>query len=302
MISMSDIEISPQNEVTVYVGGLPGRKGNKGDQGTQGIQGIPGDIAGPSSAVDGQLAVFDGVTGKAIRAGNKVTISQAADEDTIDHMVEVGNYLRLISAVSGSACYLAWNALLSTSKISGNKFIPIWNSGYGFLLQGGYSDRLTLKCRYWNGSSAEKTFDDDFVGILTAKYPGYIGIGAVTEPSVGLELPNSATSGEGLAYAWGTHSSRRWKTNISPLQSALDKISRLRGVEFDWKPENGGKHDIGLIAEDVGKVIPEVVTYEKNGIDATGLKYDRLVALLIAGMQEQQKRIEALERALSSKS
>lgn len=295
----NSVTVATTGAITIRLGGA---KGDKGDQGTQGIQGIPGDIAGPSSAVDGQLAVFDGVTGKAVRASDTIGISAPAEGD-IDRYIRIGNYLRLISAYRYAHHFLAWNAALSTSTDSdGNKFVPIYNSGHGFLLEGSFSDRMYLCGINWGGSTAEKSYSADFTPILTIKYPGYIGIGAVTEPSVGLELPNSATSGEGLAYAWGTHSSRRWKTNISPLQSALDKISRLRGVEFDWKPENGGKHDIGLIAEDVGKVIPEVVTYEKNGIDATGLKYDRLVALLIAGMQEQQKRIEALERALSSKS
>lgn len=294
----NSVEVATTGAITIQLGGA---KGDKGDQGTQGIQGIPGDIAGPSSAVDGQLAVFDGVTGKAVRAADTVTISQAGSGE-INHGVNIGTYLRMISAYNGYGHFIAWNSNLSTSDGSANKFAPQYSPGHGFLLDGSQTNSLHLYGINWGGSTAEKTYPDDFTSIFTIKYPGYIGIGSVIDPSMGLELPNSATSGEGLAYAWGTHSSRRWKTNISPLQSALDKISRLRGVEFDWKPENGGKHDIGLIAEDVGKVIPEVVTYEKNGIDATGLKYDRLVALLIAGMQEQQKRIEALERALSSKS
>jgi hypothetical protein len=126
---------------------------------------------------------------------------------------------------------------------------------------------------------------------------GYTGIN-VPNPTVGLSLLNSATSGEGIAYAWQTHSSRRWKEHITPIQNALARICQLSGVEFDWKPENGGLHDIGLIAEDVGQVIPEIVSYEENGIDAKGVKYDHLVALLIEGMKEQQKQIEELKAAV----
>ena len=55
---------------------------------------------------------------------------------------------------------------------------------------------------------------------------------------------------------------------------------------FRWKAD--GKHDIGLIAEEVGEVIPEVVAYEENGKDAKSVDYARLVAVLIEAVKEQQ--------------
>jgi len=100
---------------------------------------------------------------------------------------------------------------------------------------------------------------------------------------------NSVT--DPIADAWTTYSSRRWKTNIKPIEGALNKVHRLRGVSYDWKAD--GKHDIGLIAEEVGEVIPEVVAYEENGEDAKSVDYARLVALLIEGMKEQQQIIES---------
>jgi len=103
---------------------------------------------------------------------------------------------------------------------------------------------------------------------------------------------------------WGTMvgnfnapSSIRWKKNIKPIEDALDKIMRLRGVSFDWK-ENG-KHDIGLIAEEVGEVIPEVVNYENNGKDAASLSYARLVAVLIEAIKIQQQEIDNLKREVT---
>ncbi len=50
----------------------------------------------------------------------------------------------------------------------------------------------------------------------------------------------------------------------------------------------------GLIAEEVGEVIPEVVKYEENGVNAAGLDYSRLVSVLIEAVKEQQKTIDAL--------
>ena len=68
---------------------------------------------------------------------------------------------------------------------------------------------------------------------------------------------------------------------------------RLRGVSFDWK--SNGRHDIGVIAEEVGQVVPEVVTYEKNGVDAKSVDYARLTALLIEAVKTQQKTIDDLK-------
>jgi hypothetical protein len=112
---------------------------------------------------------------------------------------------------------------------------------------------------------------------------------------------NILTIGQGLGSAladgWATYSSRRWKTNIHQLQGALSKVQQLRGVSYDLK--KSGKHEIGVIAEEVGKVVPEVVSYE-DGKDARGVDYSRLTALLIEAIKEQQREI-ASERAQISK-
>jgi len=99
------------------------------------------------------------------------------------------------------------------------------------------------------------------------------------------------------AKAYNTGSSIRWKENIKPIEGALDKVQRLSGVSYDWKAD--GKHNIGLVAEDVGKVIPEVVEYEENGQDAKSINYGPLVALLIEATKEQQKEIEELKRKIA---
>ena len=121
---------------------------------------------------------------------------------------------------------------------------------------------------------------------------GNLGIGTPNPGNILTIVQNSST--DPIADAWTVYSSRRWKTNIKPIENALDKVKRLKGVYFDWKAD--GKHDIGMIAEEVGEVIPEVVVYEENGRDAKSLDYSRLVALLIEAIKEQQQKIEKLEK------
>jgi hypothetical protein len=102
--------------------------------------------------------------------------------------------------------------------------------------------------------------------------------------------------GHAISDGWDTYSSRRWKTNIHTLRDALGKVEQLRGVSYDLSP--GGKHEVGVIAEEVGQVVPEVVTYEANGKDARGVDYSRLTALLIEATKEQQKEIQHQQAVL----
>ncbi|MCF8403888.1 MAG: tail fiber domain-containing protein [Bacteroidales bacterium] len=100
-------------------------------------------------------------------------------------------------------------------------------------------------------------------------------------------------TGAGVNY--GSTSSKRWKSNIIEIENPLEKLFKLRGVYFDWDEEHGGGHDVGCIAEEVGKVLPEIVVYEENGIDADGMDYSKLTPLLIEAVKEQQQIIKELE-------
>jgi hypothetical protein len=94
----------------------------------------------------------------------------------------------------------------------------------------------------------------------------------------------------GTVYAAGfvPTSSAAFKTNIRTFENALDTVNRLRGVRFDWK--DSGQPAVGLIAEEVNEVLPEVVAQE--GGEARGVNYANLVAVLVEAVKEQQKTIE----------
>lgn len=90
-------------------------------------------------------------------------------------------------------------------------------------------------------------------------------------------------------------SSIRFKENVQPLQNAFEKLSQLQGVSYDWK-ENG-KEDIGFIAEEVEKVLPQIVEKNEEGV-VEGMNYGRLTALLVEVVKSQQAQIDELKQLI----
>jgi hypothetical protein len=128
-------------------------------------------------------------------------------------------------------------------------------------------------------------------GRFYVREDGAVAIGT-NSPIGGNRLTILQNAGPAIADGWTTYSSRRWKTDIHTLPNALAKVVQLRGVSYELK--DSGKHEIGVIAEEVGAVVPEVVSYETNGKDAQGVDYSRLTALLIEAVKEQQREISRL--------
>jgi hypothetical protein len=101
-------------------------------------------------------------------------------------------------------------------------------------------------------------------------------------------------AGEITAY-----SDARLKQNVRPITDATTLLRQLQGVRFDWK--NGGKASVGLIAQEVQKVLPEVVS-ENEGVTGSApgqpilsLAYGNLVALLIEALKHVLDRLDAAE-------
>ena len=86
------------------------------------------------------------------------------------------------------------------------------------------------------------------------------------------------------------------KTNVETLTGSLDAVKSLRGVSFDWL-ENGGS-EVGVIAQEVEDVLPDVVNTNEDGIKS--VKYGNMVAVLIEAMKEQQVQIDELKLQLNS--
>lgn len=86
------------------------------------------------------------------------------------------------------------------------------------------------------------------------------------------------------------------KDNINTIENALDKVDSLRGVSFDWK--ESGKKSIGVIAQEVEEVVPEVVATDEEGTKS--VNYQAMVGLLIEAIKEQQEQINELKQIINN--
>tara|TARA_Y100000592_G_scaffold20912_1_gene32160 strand:- start:6162 stop:7082 length:921 start_codon:yes stop_codon:yes gene_type:complete len=126
----------------------------------------------------------------------------------------------------------------------------------------------------------------------------YLGVGvgegnathAVTLPDT------SGPAGQVKANAFVSYSSIRYKKDVEPLESAVKTISKLQGVSYNWK--DTGKKDFGFIAEEVGKVIPEIVEWSADPQYANTMDYTRIISFLVEAVKEQQNKIDLLAEKL----
>ena len=107
-----------------------------------------------------------------------------------------------------------------------------------------------------------------------------------------IELPNNRTM---KAQSFVTYSDRELKKNIEPMGDALDKVMKLEAVTYDMK--SSGKAEIGFIAQDVAKVVPEVCALDKMGV-GRGIDYSRVSTLLVGAIKTQQEQIADLKEKL----
>jgi len=124
---------------------------------------------------------------------------------------------------------------------------------------------------------------------------------------------NLYMAGNIIAYS----SDKRLKENVKEIDNALDKLSKIRGVYFDWNnvgqewgfnPET--THDVGVIAQEIQEVLPEVVRQapfdydtdtkcSKSGQNYLTVQYDKIVPLLIQAIKELNIKVETLESKLN---
>ena len=186
-----------------------------------------------------------------------------------------------------------WQGGTERITMTDSGWIPVTDSqltlgGAGKYWSTAYIDDVTI--------SNDLTVSDE-ANITNALNVGQINVGTATGSSVG------QIRASGDIWAFNT-SDIKFKKNIAPISDSLSKLNQIRGVEFDWTDlyvnMNGGlddtfikRHDVGVIAQEVEAVLPEVVTTRDDGTKA--IRYEKLVPLLIEAIKELNEKVERLE-------
>jgi hypothetical protein len=121
---------------------------------------------------------------------------------------------------------------------------------------------------------------------------GNVGINT-NNPTSSLHVDGDVlVTGVGTAIQWDATSDITLKENIEVINEPIVKLSQLKGVTFDWK---FGGHSVGVIAQDVEKVLPTAVGGSK---DQKTVNYNAIIGLLVESVKDQQKQIEELKSLL----
>ena len=168
-----------------------------------------------------------------------------------------------------------------------------------------------------NFYNASMTFSTNNSVKMTILGGGNVGIGT-TSPSQKLEVVGKAKITTSLAVGAITPSATtgridasndivafsssdiRLKNNIKTIDKALDKVNSIQGIEFDWIEKeiiHGNKgRDVGVIAQEIEKILPEVVTTRDNGYKA--VKYEKIVPILIEAIKDLSRQVDGLKRLI----
>ena len=194
-------------------------------------------------------------------------------------------------------------------RLHGNKLVDFNGNasaqGTTFLYNSGATSYLaankyTLIGNHSNPTNTAATFyDQSGQGPTISGFAVCLRTGST--PAQTAKLNSSGTfTVLGDIVAYGSPSDIRLKENIKPIKSALDKVSKLQGVTFDWKEKSEDildiKEDIGFIAQDVQKVLPELVRENDNGM--LSMRHQGITPILLEAIKELKAEIEELKKQI----
>lgn len=171
---------------------------------------------------------------------------------------------------------------------------------------------LTNQIGLFNGIGLQNQLGSDFclgartgLGLEANAQPTYEGAAIDTTLSSPLGSLAGNWTYNGSTICAPCPSDQKAKTNVINLEKSLDKVLSLRGVSFNWNPEvvpdksSKQQVSIGLIAQEVDQVVPEVVVTETiEGQQLKTVEYGNLTALLIEAIKEQQEQINSLKQTV----
>ena len=259
-----------------------------------------------TSNVTGTLPEANGGTG--------VTSLSSLDLSEFNNDLSLGDLSGTLAVSKGgtgttNGGITATGNIITTGEVECSKFIANAGGAFEFDIEGnaGFNMRHTVANQSMfflttagTGEIKFGTNNQNSKVIITStgalKSTVSLSVGAIT-PSTTVGRIDAAND----VVAYST-SDERLKKSIKPIPNALDKVLQIRGVEFNWKKADKKMqkevhsfegHDVGVIAQEVEAVLPEVVITRDSGYKA--VKYEKIVPLLIEAIKDQQKQIDELK-------
>jgi hypothetical protein len=247
-----------------------------------GLTGLPAPTVANNSITDAQLASDSASLGK-ITGGKMIETS--------------GGNVGLGTSTPGTLLQVAGSSFVNASHDGLVNIGPDGTHGSTYLtfdgasIQARSSPSSGQPCYLnWNGGDVDI---GDYT--LHAYYNGGVAVGTTVSPgSYKLYVGGNAY----CTGAW-SGSDARWKKNVQPVAHALDKVTHLQGVTYDWRRDEFPDRNfdegtqLGFLAQEVEKVVPEAVHTDAEGYKAVA--YEKLTAVLTEGVKEQQTEIESLK-------
>jgi hypothetical protein len=222
------------------------------------------------------------ITGaKTFRGANLLRVEAAASQDGIV----------LAGRAGGTSSYAV---TFVPTTLSANRTITVPNAGGTLALTSDIGNGTLSLGVSGNGLSGTASFTANQTGGSTFTVTSNATSANTASTIVFRDGSGNFTAGTITATAFTATSDKSLKTNIETISDPLEKLTKLRGVDFNWK-EDGSKQ-IGLIAQEVESILPEVVNTSEDGIKSVA--YGNVVALLIEAIKAQQEQITQLQNAL----
>ena len=212
----------------------------------------------------------------------------------VDHS-DMANTLIQIKRSSATSIPSTLSAAEPAYSYQSNTIFIGTSDGSGVLPVGGYAYINKINAAFAKANNAlsntsGSTFSDNL--IIT----GNVGIGTTNSSIYTLNVAGSISSSNTVvALHFDTVSDSTMKENVCILYNSYDKIDQLNPVSFIWKGTD--QKSFGLIAQDVEKIIPEIV--HTNGDSLKTVSYIQLIPFIISVIKDQQKQINDLNKRLN---
>tara|TARA_R110002167_G_scaffold278638_3_gene484471 strand:+ start:1728 stop:3293 length:1566 start_codon:yes stop_codon:yes gene_type:complete len=267
--------ISRQNNLMIWNGGLTVGQYDEDESGTL-YQIDNGTLTVKNSAL-----FNSNITASInISASGHLFVSMSDSDGTVDHHVAMYN------TSSGQLFYTAsyggggggTTVAANPGSSAGGALSTITIGGTNYSVGGG---------AFWqnHANGVELTTSADKVGIGTS--PSSVHRLLVNG--------NGVFTGDVIAYYT---SDKRLKDNIKPIEDPIGKLKKIGGYSFDWNDKQNTYEgtDFGVIAQEIEEVLPSLVQTREDGYK--GVKYDKIVSLLIEAVKDQQKQIDELKKLI----